>query len=65
MRGERSEDAMVDLNGHEAGNGGYSQGMPTAPRTLLYSERSDVSQVSAARATVSPLPLLVGGDNDG
>jgi hypothetical protein len=30
---------LVDLNGHEAGNGGYSQGMPTAPRTLLYSER--------------------------
>ena len=21
---------MVDLNGHEAGNGGYSQGKPTA-----------------------------------
>jgi len=24
--------AMVDLNGHEAGNGGYSQGKPTAYR---------------------------------
>jgi hypothetical protein len=23
---------MVDLNGHEAGNGGYSQGTPTANR---------------------------------
>jgi hypothetical protein len=23
---------MVDLNGHEAGNGGYSQGKPTAYR---------------------------------
>src|SRR6266852_9166446 len=30
---------MVDLNGHEAGNGGYSQGRPTARRVLLYSER--------------------------
>jgi len=24
--------AMVDLNGHEAGNGGHSQGKPTAYR---------------------------------
>ena len=39
MRGERSEGAMADLNGHEAGNGGYSQGTPTAPWALLYSER--------------------------
>jgi hypothetical protein len=30
---------MVDLNGHEAGNGGYSQGTPTAHRPLSYSER--------------------------
>jgi hypothetical protein len=30
---------MVDLNGHEAGNGGHSQGKPTAYRDLLYSER--------------------------
>ncbi len=29
---------MVDLNGHEAGNGGYSQGTPTARRAFLYSE---------------------------
>ena len=28
----------MDLNGHEAGNGGYSQGKPTACRDLLYSE---------------------------
>src|SRR5262249_3594078 len=26
--------AMVDLNGHEAGNGGNSQGRPTAHRDL-------------------------------
>jgi hypothetical protein len=31
---------MVDVNGHEAGNGGHSQGKPTAYRGLLYSERS-------------------------
>jgi hypothetical protein len=30
---------MVDLNGHDAGNGGYSQGRPTTHRDLLYSER--------------------------
>jgi hypothetical protein len=30
--------AKVDLNGHEAGNGGYSQGTPKARRAFLYSE---------------------------
>jgi hypothetical protein len=35
--------AMVDLNGHEAGNGGYSEGRPTARRVLLCSERCPVS----------------------
>ena len=37
---------MVDLNGHEAGNGGYSQRKPTAHRdssTLLYSEACDIA----------------------
>src|SRR5271166_2086613 len=29
---------MVDLNGHAAGNGGHSQGKPTAHRDLLYSD---------------------------
>ena len=29
----------MDLNGHEAGNGGHSQGKPKASRVLLYSER--------------------------
>ena len=38
-RGESVGAAMVDLNGHEAGNGRYSQGRPTARRVLLYSER--------------------------
>src|SRR5215469_5873103 len=32
---------MVDLNAHEAGNGGKSQGKPTAPGVLLYSEGYD------------------------
>ena len=32
---------MVDLNAHEAGNGGQSQGKPTAPGVLLYSEGYD------------------------
>jgi len=39
VRGESVGAAMVDLNGHEAGNGGYSQGTPTAHRPLFYSER--------------------------
>jgi len=30
---------MVDLNAHEAGNGGQSQGKPTTRGVLLYSER--------------------------
>jgi hypothetical protein len=38
--------AMVDLNGHEAGNGGYSQGTPTAHRHLSYSERCPVRFVT-------------------
>jgi len=29
---------MVDLNAHEAGNGGQSQGTPKAQGVLLYSE---------------------------
>ena len=29
---------MADLNGHAAGNGGHSQGTPTAHRALLYSD---------------------------
>jgi len=33
---------MVNLNGHEAGNGGYSQGTPTARRAFLYSETDGV-----------------------
>ncbi len=31
---------MVNLNGHEAGNGGNSQGPPTARRAFLYSDES-------------------------
>jgi len=45
VRGESPGLAMVDLNGHEAGNGGYSQGTPTAHQPLSYSETSEpVSQ---------------------
>src|SRR5437773_426068 len=32
---------MVNLNGHEAGNGGHSQGPPTARRAFLYSDTLD------------------------
>ena len=39
VRGEGVGAAMVNLNGHEAGNGGHGQGIPTAHRPLSYSER--------------------------
>ena len=29
---------MVNLTGHEAGNGGYRQGTPTTRRAFLYSD---------------------------
>jgi hypothetical protein len=38
VRGEGVGAAMVNLNGHEAGNGGHSQGTPNAHRPLSYSE---------------------------
>jgi hypothetical protein len=44
VRGEGVGAAMVNLNGHEAGNGGNSQGTPTAHRPLSYSERYAVNQ---------------------
>src|SRR6516162_3517443 len=39
VRGENVGAATVDLNGHAAGNGRYSQGTPTARWVLLYSDR--------------------------
>jgi hypothetical protein len=45
VRGESVGAAMFDLHGHEAGNGGYSQGRPTARRILLYSERCPIFRV--------------------
>ena len=49
VRGESVGAAMVDLNGHETGNGGYSQGRPTARRVLLYSERWTVTALDRER----------------
>jgi hypothetical protein len=43
VRGENVGVVMVTLNGHEAGNGGYSQGRPTARQVLLYSERCPIT----------------------
>src|SRR5438445_9535527 len=34
---------MVNLNGHEAGNGGHRQGTPKASRAFLYSEGHDTT----------------------
>jgi len=47
---------MADLTGHAAGNGGHSQGTPTAHRALLYSDISEydlpgVSRVSRHKYT--------------
>jgi hypothetical protein len=38
VREESSEWVMADLYGHEAGNGGHRQRMPTTHPELLYSE---------------------------
>jgi hypothetical protein len=38
VREEYSESVRADLNGHEAGNGGYRQRMPKTDPELLYSE---------------------------
>jgi hypothetical protein len=41
VRGESVGAAMVDLNGHEAGNGGYSQGKTySTPGSPLLGEMS-------------------------
>jgi hypothetical protein len=37
FRGGGGNRVMVNLNGHEAGNGGYRQGEPKATTPLLYS----------------------------
>jgi hypothetical protein len=42
---------MADLTGHAAGNGGHSQGTPTAHRALLY---SDISEYATYQALTSP-----------
>src|SRR6266567_1259428 len=36
---------MVDLNGHEAGNGGYSQGKPTAYRDSSTRRDGDLTSI--------------------
>jgi hypothetical protein len=42
VRGEGVGLAMVEPNRHAVGNGGHSQGIPTAHRPLFYSERRPV-----------------------
>jgi len=39
---------MGNLNGHEAGNGGYGQGGPKATTPLLYSTRVNPDVLDAA-----------------
>jgi hypothetical protein len=56
VRGESVGAAMVDLNGHEAGNGGYSQGRPT--HAEFSSTRRDVAWCGRGeRATAPPMPV--------
>jgi hypothetical protein len=52
---------MVDLHGHEAGNGGYSQGTPTAHRHLSYSERCPASRVHSSMQHHLRTDLFKGG----
>src|SRR5271166_1803176 len=47
---------MVDLNGHAAGNGGHSQGKPTAHRDLLYSDEI-MRIVASAPSLGNPLRI--------
>jgi hypothetical protein len=60
VRGESVGVAMVDLNGHEAGNGGHSQGMPKAHRPLSYSERFPTSRSSSPHLTNVVLFAAIG-----
>jgi hypothetical protein len=57
--------AMVDLNGHEAGNGGYSQGTPTAHRVLLYSESEALLRPKGHAMTGPQQPVLKQGFENG
>ena len=43
--GDNPGGAMVDLNGHEAGNGGHSQGTPTADRDSSARRDGDLTTV--------------------
>jgi hypothetical protein len=64
--------AMVDLNGHEAGNGGHSQGKPTAHRDSSTRRDAMLRQLSGQssiawrvaapryRGIVAPTTQLVG-----
>ena len=63
---------MVDLNAHEAGNGGQSQGKPTTRGVLLYSEREGPAADprletirSAGRAFTQPTRTFTYGLFDG
>jgi hypothetical protein len=40
FRGGGGNRVMVNLNGHETGNSGYSQGEPKATTPLLYSAKA-------------------------
>ena len=59
VRGEGVGAAMVNLNGHEAGNGGHSQGTPKAHRPLSYSERLPVSAFTGTSAITCAVPRLL------
>jgi len=48
---------MVNLNGHETGNGGYSQGEPKVTTPLLYSAGSEFSRCE-------PVPFIYPTKNE-
>ena len=49
---------MVDLNGHEAGNGGHSQGKPTAHRDSSTRRDGMLRQPSFQAPLIDGEPLL-------
>jgi len=52
---------MVNLTGHEAGNGGYSQGTPKAHRAFLYSESQGTPKAHCVLLYSDAIMLVVEG----
>jgi hypothetical protein len=54
---------MADLNGHEAGNGGHSQGKPTAYRDSSTRREAMFQQLTCVQRVPSQILLNAGSHN--